>query len=814
MIANRQTAPLEVIINPPDVFEILPGQTRSLSVVVTNKARQGAIVEVSLDLPSTLRPWCKVARESFNLAMGASQEILFEWQVPDQANPNPPERPFHEYVLMVDAPTNNFLAAPILHSLKLRVQTPTRADTARKLDPTFSIDPVTTSTKPAIIQLGQPFQLIVEVHNRSRFVDDFRLACPDLDDDWIRIRYPEAFETLGAIAGGMGLRLNPNTKGEITVEINPPPEAFAGNYSPTLRIHSAVDPQLLLQDIIYIHIPPKYEISAELVVILDKVKTAAGQYEIVLANQGNTNRKLKIDAQTADEEELCNYELTTKQVLIPPGRTVKVGLQVDPKDKKKRPRGLGRQLSFWVNITDIDGLELPKNVPLKGGLFWEAKALWPFLIGIVLGIFGAVGLGVILFFYLRARLRPKPVSVVKFEPTEFQYVSPNPITLGWQIDNPKQLTAITITGTSKEQPQPIEISYTRFTKEGIPEDIAGNCAVSNNRLSCTGIPTEAREVGEYTLTLTVEAEKDNLRKEPFSQRIDKVVIEPPVSPKISELQVLSGTKISKGDPIRLAWKITDVNQVATLRILDSESVRVVRTYTGEQLKTYRCLPPEAGNKKPVSCQGIIITDDPENPLDIGPHKFRVETLPVNEKMKPDAQETGVIEITPPAFQPVELSYFWVNNSPETSYRIPVDTEAILSWEITGDIKEDGVKLFVGNTSTIQDPVAEIPIPTDTPRTFTLRLEVTDVQGTKHQLGDPLTVEIVAPSPEPTETPSLNPSDRNAAAPPANPEANPPVTDPNAAPPANPAANPPVTDPNAAANPPANPEPTVGSPATP
>ncbi len=742
------SSPLEVIINPPEMMQLTPGSAQTLSVVVTNRSRTGAIVETSLELPPVLRPWCKVARESFNLGPGNSQEILFEWQIPDQAPPNPPENPYYEYVLMVDAPTNNFLTAPLLFTQRLQILMPQRKGD-RSRDPTFTITPATRSTKPAEIQPGVSKLLQIEVHNRSRRVDDYRVTCPDLDDDWYVIRYPEAFETLGTITGGTGLRLNPNTTGLINVEIRPPAEAFAGNYSPTIRVHSAVDPDLLLQDIVYLAIPPHYDLKAELTVILDRVKQKAGQYELFFSNQGNTTRRLKLFAETADEDELCEYRLQANQLLLPPGRAKQVGLEVQPLDPEKQPVGLGRQLTFWVKVEDVDGYELPKNVPIKGSLFWEARPIWRRLLRIILMVLGGVVLVALLIWLIFFRLRPTPAQIEGFRATDQRYVFPEAIGVEWAIKNPKQLSGIQIRGVSEGLP-PITIRYDEFTEEGIPVQLENRCGIRANLLECRNVPTEARETGDYQFEISITSPVGNSTPEPQTLQ---ATIEPPPAPELQNIMIPE-LQLGVGEPIQLEWQIVNLDQVAALQIRDEATGTVVREYSREQLRQFRCRQ-DVGRPQLYRCKGLV----PD--LEVGEYVLQLDlVVPDNAKVEGATASIGPVRISRGI--PV-VNYFAINGSVVSPVAIQQGETAAVRWNVAGDVQR--VRLTgVGQDLPPEGQVSLGPFSTSG-RTGVILTGIKG-DGTAIELGR-LDIEVLPPdAPSPTPTPEAIPTQPEQAAQPA------------------------------------------------
>ena len=52
MQVRSRPNPLDVIINPPDELVLEPGETQTLTVIVTNRGSRGALIEAALDIPS------------------------------------------------------------------------------------------------------------------------------------------------------------------------------------------------------------------------------------------------------------------------------------------------------------------------------------------------------------------------------------------------------------------------------------------------------------------------------------------------------------------------------------------------------------------------------------------------------------------------------------------------------------------------------------------------------------------------------------------------------------------------------------------
>ncbi|MGF1575776.1 MAG: hypothetical protein ACFCU9_07515 [Cyanophyceae cyanobacterium] len=732
MQVRSRPNPLDVIINPPDELVLEPGETQTLTVIVTNRGSRGALIEAALDIPSGIRGWCKGARETTNLAPQQIQEFQFEWRIPDQASPGQ-----HNYSLIVDAPTHNILAAPLVHSLRLRINRPVKP-TSDPLDPSFSIVPASSSQKPLEVKPGIPITLQAEVHNRSKIVDEFRLTCPDLDEEWLTIQYPQAFQQQGLQNLGGFLRLNPNTRGPITVVLNPPAEAFAGNYSPTLRVHSAVKRDLVLQDIVYLRIPTTTQLQIELRSVLDRVKHKAAEFELTLTNRGNTIRRIRLWAEGADEDDICLYQFTSDQVQIPPGKAVKVGLAVSPKPDVKQPIGLGKQINFRIEAEALDQQVLPSYLPLASTFWWQGKAKWPYVLLSLLGLGAFVGAGILAWMYFTRP--PLPTTITRFAPTESTYAFPGPIALSWEIDNPSQISSFVIEGQFEAQPQGLlNLSYTDLDGRGIPVDIADRCSLNDGVLTCLNIPTSAREAGSYQFTMRAEPISDQLTIPSASV---EVVIAPPSAPVLSAIE-LAEASIDLGELVFLRWQITNLERVSRLDIRNRLSGRVVRSYTGEQLLNFRCLPQ---TPQTWQCEGLI----PDLPT--GSHTFDLEVVPNDQRIALTQAEVGPVQVIGTA----RVETFTLNRSNRSPIRVLAGDEVEVAWRVSGDVT--GVRIS-GLGSDLPASGATILGPYSEPGRITVTLTALDSQGIATPVSN-LDLEIqstAAVTPAPDQPPPVSES---------------------------------------------------------
>jgi hypothetical protein len=92
-------SPLGVIFNAAGQDRVLPGSRFTLSVTISNKGLQSAVIDVWIEpLAEDLRRWYPPARERLALGTGQSNEVLFQFQLPVNTLPGS-----YSYLVVVDA---------------------------------------------------------------------------------------------------------------------------------------------------------------------------------------------------------------------------------------------------------------------------------------------------------------------------------------------------------------------------------------------------------------------------------------------------------------------------------------------------------------------------------------------------------------------------------------------------------------------------------------------------------------------------------------------------------------------------------------
>ena len=671
---SAQSNILNIIINPSGEERLEPGASSQLRVVVANQARYGMVIEVELDLPASIREWCKSTRTSFNIDSGRSQEVVFNWAVPIEALPGD-----YNYDVVVDC--RERLPAPLRYSRRMQILTP-KVPVVSSKDPTFTLKPVTSSTKPIVWQWGQTISIQVIVHNRSKIVDEFYISC-DLNDDWYEVRYPEGIEAQGLITGGKKLSLNPNTKGQIILLLHPPADTLAGNYQPTINIHSAVQSDLFLQDIFYLRIPPVYDLQVELQTIRNKVKQKPALYEIELKNEGNTIRQVSLEAHTADEEEFGEYQLERSQLRIPPGKSIKVPLKVLLKRKRQRSFLRAKQLNFAIDLEDLEQNPLPKNIPLQGTLLWQARPWWQllFIILIVLSILGGA------FFFVRwilSRSAPVP-EIVKASTDDKSYTYGQKITLNWEIKNADKLESIRFYTDKNSPGEPIEKKYNKSELIKPTPIFAGRykCLLQEKLLKCREVVTGAASVGKYIFNIELYA--DNNSK--YNSTIE-TEIEEPKRPVVADIKTAK-EEYKPNEKIDLQFEIDRPSLVEKIQISSSNQFRIETqeyNYADEQEITLKKLKEKKFCKERGSDRNQLQCTVPISFRSEGNYGLSIELTsnyePFNQNKTSGKLEKS-IEIKKAAIR-LEILKFTINGRAEGPIRLKRNQRINLYWQVKGE----------------------------------------------------------------------------------------------------------------------------------
>ncbi|MEH2071777.1 MAG: hypothetical protein V7K47_27105 [Nostoc sp.] len=744
--------PLQVYINPPDIQFGMPGDTIVLYVVVSNQGDQSAVIDLYFvfdEVFQNLTGWSSSPRESLALAPGqSSDEVVFEFQIAPEAFPGT-----YDYTLVVDSPEHYPQDTPITFPNQIKVLL--KEQTAIRLnDPTFSIRPNTNPNKPLIFNFSEPLQVEVIVDNRSYLVDRFRLACPDLDDDWFTINYPKTgFEGQGLVSDVTALELNPGTQGQILLKFHPPVNTLAGSYSPTIRLYSENSPDLVLLDLVYIQIPTNYRLDIELNTILGQVSRSLGKYELSLANQGNIVRELMLSLKSRDEEELYTYAFDPTEVRLLPSKSAIANLMVKPKPWWRRPWfGTGLVVNFRVDIKDQQSLPLPNTLP-QGTLVWKPRPWWQFLLLLlaILGVLGGIG------FIIWRVLNPEPLRLENFSANNPRITEDeDEVALRWQIHNYQQLQNLILTTKGSQPIQPITYDF----RNGIPESLGKGsaneippCQVQEKQeLICSNVKTGVKTRGNYTFELQAFYRNGIQLFSPKEQVVTQTTQVEVAEKQIAQVINFQAdkTQYTKGQNILLSWAIARPLLLAQVQVTGNADDG---TLYGEPI-TYKfnqgkITDPKLQKLCTQQNQQLQCKNIPLSASKAGKFAFKIKAFPNNGSQKIDAKNTeSKIEILP---KPFKIISFTINGSEQPNVVLNEGATATLNWKVEGENIQVKLQPYGNDVA----PVGSIKLPVNLAFPPQIALQVNDISGKQQpqQRGFAITVikKVV-----PTPVPPLNP----------------------------------------------------------
>lgn len=695
LIASRSGhsggSPLGIILNPSGHASVIAGDQDGLelSITITNQGSISALIDIYIDEKSQpVRQWCVSPHEYLALTPGQSSEVVLKIKVPDNAIPDT-----YDYVLVVDAQQHYPENTPIYTSAKLQVM-PYVEEARTATDATFTLQPSTSSQQPAVLQPGEQLELQVTVHNRSDRVDRFRLTCPDLDNKWFRIIYPEGLPEAGIITATQGLELNPGDKGEILLFFSPPMDAWAGVYAPTVRLYSENNPELVLLDVVYLEIAEFHLLNVDFISLVSKVKDRAGLFELRFQNSGNTVREIAINAKDADEENICTYTVAPPKLQLAPGGSAVTGIQVKP-TRGRRPF-YGRMLNFLIEIEDTQKLPLI-NDRFQGTLMWEPRPWWQFLLLIFL-LTGSLAALIYFIFWL---ITKPPISpeIIQFspEPLDYREVNDDAIRVNWRIANPEKIKTLTLVGMS---PDGLVLSgpvVYDLSQQTLPKNLQDFC-IPEPELICQNVWTNARKAGDYIFELTVTP-KDQRKLKPVTLKTNSVRIEPIPVPQVVQVEptqpvyqeagnqpaalravpaTVPGTgqsavqssvqssvqsldsrlepapakaggndSVDKGDRILLNWRLNHPNQIKELRLIGLNPEGTIQSQKTYQFKDGNSPELEEYCQKSRDNSLLTCENVPTAATEPGQHMFEIQIIPTIGDGTPSAVlKTNAIEIKP------------------------------------------------------------------------------------------------------------------------------------------------------------------------
>lgn len=795
--------PLATIISPSKEVTARAGSSVELCVTVSNQGNQGALIDIFIDEASAIPDsWCVSSHERLALGSKQTSEVFFRFQIPVEALPGS-----YEYTIVVDARQHYPEDTPILNPGKLQV-IPLVHEARTVNDPTFIVQPTTTPEEPVLLQPGAPLEATALVYNRSDRVDQFLLSCTDLPTNWFKVIYPEGLPTIGLVVVADALELNPGAKGNIQLLLKPPPDTLAGIYSPTIRIYSANHPDLVLLDVLYLQVAGVYQLNVELLTVVGKIQNKAGLFELRLQNLGNTAREVILRATSADGDESCTYTLTPAKVILLPGESAVVSLNVEPKHRWQRPF-YGRVFNFIVELEDTQQLPLTNN-RFQGALLWEPRPWWQFLL-LILTVLGIIGLIIFLVWWFLPK-PPTPPEIVEFTPQNSTYkeVNDEVIRLNWKISNPRQLQSLKLEGISPDgivTSTPIIYDFS----QGLPNQLKSYCVIEKT-LTCQSVPTDARKGGDYNFILTANYQTgQKVTSQSFKANTVRILpiplptilefastkpvyeeakiegeVKTPVEvktqveaktegagleakgfiPLVITPTLTTGTvqkkstndsalPISRSEGILLNWKINNPNQIKELRLIS----RAPDGSVNSQLKTYdfsKGIPEQFKKFCPENEQELACKNVPTDATKPGTYVYELTVIPKQEQKELlIAKKTDAIKINPRII-PAKIIEFKINGQEALpKYLIEINEKKpiilSISWKVEGG-KE--IKIMPAPGTVLRE--GKIPYPvSQKPGTETITLQVANEGG--EPISKSVTIEtFLKPVPTPTPTASVSP----------------------------------------------------------
>ncbi len=767
--------PIGIILSSSGEDHVLPGESLIISITVNNKGNQSALIDVYLDeLPAVLQDWCSTTQSRLALDPGQGEEVVFCFDVPASALSGA-----YRYRLVVDAP-NHYPDSPAQrYDQTLQVLPP--AQTAiRVSDPTFAVEPATTSTKPVKTLPGNPLSFQIYVYNRANRVDRFRLQCSDLSDDWVTIDYPQGFQTPGLAITEPYLDLNPGMEGMIFLTITPPLNALAATMLATIQLKSENNPALKLLDVLYISVEPVYQLETRFRTLVSRVQQHSGLYSIQATNQGNTPRTLDFSILGLEDSNLCDYQIQPESLTLAPYQTLISQISVQPKNPWKRPLfGGGRMINFEVTAKDPERKPLPE-VPMQGLLMWEARPWWQILPIILLLLGSFIGLVWLAWWFL---IRPPtPAKILRFasEDTVYNAAQKDTVHVGFEITHPERIQRLEMVGLSGEGELlsgPLVFDFT----EGLPATLTDLCVQQKRLLTCRNVRTDARLAGDYAFSLFL-IPRPGRNATPAQATTLPVSITPAPLPAIVELvptaalyaeappknksdddkaneskqpdvekEATPTTAFIPSQPdtdphvARVNWAIEHPEQLQRLHLIGRNAEGAVATPTFS-FDFQTGIPKELRDFCTLETQ-LMCWNVPTSLRQAGTYTFELMAIPKGE---PSA-EPILITSEPTQIQPrpPRLLAFTLNGEPaQPNYLVPVDEgQPLVNLELAWEVENNpGTKVILMPAPGDIPLKGSLPVPlSPEPGETLVSLQVTNVAG--EQLMRSITITTYDPTPE-------------------------------------------------------------------
>ncbi|MEO0806242.1 MAG: hypothetical protein AAFY33_08045 [Cyanobacteria bacterium J06643_4] len=765
--------PIGIILSSSGEDQTLPGETLEISVTVTNKGNQSAIIDVFLDeLPAIIQSWCHVTQTRLALDPGQGEEVVFSFDIPENALSGA-----YRYWLVVDAPHHYPDSPPQRHEQTLQVL-PSTETAVRVSDPTFAIEPITTLEKPAKTLPGNPLQFQIYVYNRADRVDRFRLICNDLPEEWVSVHYPQGFQAPGLAIVEPHLDLNPGMDGVILLTVTPPPEALAETLLATLQLKSENNPELSLLEILHLNVQPVYQLDTRFRTLVSRIQRQPGLFSIQAHNQGNTPRAIEFDILGNQDKALCDYRIEPALLTLAPQQSLTSEITVRPKHFWKRPLfGGGRMINFEVTATDPEQKPFPE-MPMHGMVMWEARPWWQILPAMLLVLGSFLGLiWLVWWFFIRP---PSPANVLRFAPEDTVYDASRGDTahLGFEIEHYQRIQRIEIVGVSAEG-ELLSGPIVFDLRKGLPPKLTEACVEQRYRLVCRNVRTDARRSGDYLFTMTL-IPKPGRNARQIEVTTLPVAIAPAPLPKILEFGP-TATQYVEAAPTdsaldspseknfqqdwedshvaRLNWRIEHPEQLQALRLIRNNEAGPVGEPIVFEIKAGEL--PDALASYCLLTAELVCNHVPTGVRQSGTYTFELVAIPTGERAEEEILASSEA-VTVQARSPQLLS-FTLNGQPVApSYLIPVNAAMgpvtlELAWEAENN---PGTQVMMSPAPGDVPIKGTLPIQlSPEPGETLLALQVTNAIG--EQITRSVTITTYNPTPE-TPTIVVNTGDEAGA----------------------------------------------------
>jgi hypothetical protein len=564
--------------------EIVPGTSPEVYVSINNRGTKNAVIDVFIEVTDenslVLNQWIDPKRVRLTVNAEEEKIVTFQIQIPENAWPYD-----YRYDVVLDAPDHYPEHTPLSYPQILKVLPAPNIQKHGGEDPCFFLTPATNSGKPQNVKCGDTFEVEVSVENRTALVDRFYLMCSDLKPEFFSVQYPEIRDQYGLIVESDGLELNPSKSGKIKLKFHPPSSASAGNYYPTIRLASVNNPRLNLLDVVYLHIPPSYDLEVDIETLKDRIKdpkSESGEYEFKISNQGNIERSLVIKTRNRGWGSLA-FSIDPDFKTLEPGSMSQVQILARPLGRWwNRPfYGIGRDFNFCVELEDLSSLPLPQLMP-EAKLTWEPyPKKWFIFFVILLSVLGVGGAVAIAFAIWNTFFRQPPApTIIELLPSKslFKEANNEAIQLNWKIQNAKSIGKLVLSqqGASNGEVKTFIFKGSIPTELSLrnPSQTDNYCSFqtikSETQLVCRGIITSARKPGQYQFEMQVFNQKD-LVKPANILKTDTIQIISAGLPKITDFtspkpEYFFGAEQSSST-IPLNWEIANPAQIDQIMLV-------------------------------------------------------------------------------------------------------------------------------------------------------------------------------------------------------------------------------------------------------